>query len=160
MRALLAFALVAGAALGASADARSSVDSRLLGTWAVDASRLPMPPEARPKSVTISFGDAGAGKLAMEVDIVDAAGARIHSTSTAAVDGSSVRVTASPEADLAAMKLPQPGVLVLALGKGGVPASTRIYAAAPDGRTMVESAVYFGSDGLPIMRTNYFRRVR
>jgi len=25
---------------------------------------------------------------------------------------------------------------------------------------MVETAVYFGKDGMPIMRTNYFARVR
>ena len=73
---------------------------------------------------------------------------------------SSAPVTGSPEADIAAMKQPQPDVLVVALGKGGIPASTRIYAAAADGKTMVETAVYFGSDGLPIMRTNYFTRVR
>lgn len=160
MRALFVFLLIAGTALGAPAHARSSTASPLLGSWTVDVSRLPIPPAARPKGVTITFTDAGEGKLAMDVDITDAGGAEIHSTGTAALDGSSVSVTGSPEADIAAMKRPQPGVLVVALGKGGSPASTRIYAAAADGRTMVETAVYFGSDGLPIMRTNYFTRVR
>ena len=160
MRALLVFLLLAGAVLGAPAHARSSTDSPLFGRWAVDVSRLPIPPAARPKGVTIDFSDAGQGKLTMEVDIIDASGAEIRSTGTAALDGSAVPVKGSPEADTAAMKRPQPGVLVVALGKGGIPASTRIYAAAADGRTMVETAVYFGSDGLPIMRTNYFTRVR
>jgi hypothetical protein len=45
------------------------------------------------------------------------------------------------------------------LGKGGVPANTRVYAVAADGRTMVEAANYFGSDGKPVMRTNYFTRM-
>ena len=160
MRALFVFLLIAGAVLGTPAHARSSTDSPLLGRWAVDVARLPIPPAARPKGVTITFGDAGQGKLTMEVDIIDAGGAEIHSTGTAAPDGVSVPVTGSPEADIVAMKRPQPDVLVVALGKGGIPASTRIYAAAADGRTMVETAVYFGSDGLPIMRTNYFTRVR
>jgi hypothetical protein len=160
MRTLFVFLLITGAVLGAPAHARSLTGSPLLGKWAVDVSRLPVPLAARPKGVTITFSDAGQGKLTMEVDIVDAGGAEIHSTGTAALDGSSAHVEGSPEADIAAMKLPQPGVLVLALGKGGIPASTRIYAATADGKTMVETAVYFGSDGLPIMRTNYFTRVR
>jgi hypothetical protein len=159
MRTLFVFLLIAGAVLGAPARARSSTDSPLLGSWAVDVSRLPILPAARPKAVTITFSDAGHGKLTMNVDIIDAGGAGIHSTGTAALDGSSVHVAGSPEADIVAMKRPQPDALVVALGKGGMPASTRIYAAAVDGKTMVETAVYFGSDGLPIMRTNYFARV-
>jgi hypothetical protein len=160
MQALHAFTLIAAAALGTPAQAQTPTGSPLLGSWSVDVSRLPMAPAARPKSVTIGFDDAGEGKLEMDVRIVDAGGAEIHSSGTAPLDGSSMPVKGSPEADLAAMTLPQPGVLVVALGKGGVPASTRIYAVALDGKTMVETATYFGSDGLPIMRTNYFTRVR
>jgi hypothetical protein len=50
--------------------------------------------------------------------------------------------------------------MVLELGKNGMPASTRVYTVAPDGRTMMETAAYIGSDGKPVMRTNYFNRVR
>ncbi len=160
MRALFASLLIAGVVLYASAHARSSPDSRLLGRWAVDVSRLPIPPAARPQRVTITFSDAGRTKMTMDVDIIDARGAEIHATGTAALDGSAVSVNGSPEADTAAMRLPQPDVLVVALGKDGVPVSTRVYAAAADGNTMVETAVYFGGDGLPIMRTNYFMRIR
>jgi len=49
---------------------------------------------------------------------------------------------------------------MMAPAKGGIPASTRIYTVAPGGRTMIETAVYFSQDGKPIMRTNYFNRVR
>ena len=136
------------------------VSSPLIGSWAVDVSRLPIPPEARPKSVTISSSDAGEDALTMNVKIIDAAGAEISSAGTGTLDGKATSVAGSPEADLSAMKMPAPGVLVLALSKGGVPASTRIYAVADDGRTMVETAVYFGSNGQPVMRTNYFARVQ
>ena len=159
MRELFASLLIAGMVAGTPTHARPSTASPLLGSWAVDVPRLPIPPAARPKGVTITFGDAGQGKLTMEVDIIDAAGAEIHSKGTAAFDGVPVPVTGSPEADIVAIKRPRPDVLVVALGKGGIPASTRIYAVAADGRTMVETAVYFGSDSLPIMRTNYFTRV-
>lgn len=63
------------------------------------------------------------------------------------------------EADTSAVKLPAQNVMVLALGKAGSPASTRIYAVAPNGAEMTETAVYFGADGKPIMRTNYFTRI-
>ena len=44
--------------------------------------------------------------------------------------------------------------------KGGIPASTRIYTVAPDGKTMIETAGYIGEGGKPVMRTNYFKRIR
>jgi hypothetical protein len=159
MKALVAILLIAGAIPNAPVFAQSSTASPLLGRWAVDVTRLPIPPAARPKSVTIGFNDAGAGKLTMNVDIVESTGAQIHSTGTAPLDGSAVSVKGSPEADLAAMKLPQPNVLIVSLCRDGNPASTRIYAAAADGKTMIETASYFGNDGKPILRTNYFVRV-
>src|SRR5256885_11244196 len=58
MRSLLAILLFAAAIQGAPAAAQSSA-SPLLGSWAVDVSRLPLPPEARPKSVTFRFSEAG-----------------------------------------------------------------------------------------------------
>lgn len=152
--------LVAGLIWQVPAMARSSAASPLLGSWAVDVSKLPMPQAARPRRVTIHFSDAGENRWSMDVDIVDAGGAEIHSTGTAALDGSPAHVEGSPEADTAAMKHPAPNVLIVALARGGVPASTRIYAAQLDGRSMIETAVYFGNDGVPIMRTNYFRRAR
>lgn len=54
------------------------------------------------------------------------------------------------------MKRPQPDVLVVALDWNGVPASTRIDAVAPDRQSRVETTVYFGHDGKPIMRAELF----
>jgi hypothetical protein len=134
--------------------------SPLLGRWAVDVSRLPIPPEGRPKSVTIAFDEASAGRWTMRVDIVDGGGRETDASATYTLDGKQIIVSGSPEADAGAARMPTPDVFVLALSKGGVGVSTRIYSAAADGKNMVESAVYFGQDGKPIMRTNYFSRVR
>jgi hypothetical protein len=46
------------------------------------------------------------------------------------------------------------------LGKNGSPASTRIYSVSADGRTMIETVAYFRQDGQPVLRKNYFARVR
>jgi len=136
-----------------------NTDSVLIGTWAVDIDRLPIPPAARPKSVTIIFREAAtAARRTMVVSIVDAAGKETTAETTYPLDGSATSISGSPEADTGAMKAPEPNVLVLALMKGGMGASTRIYAAAPNGKEMVETAVYFSKDGSPIMRTNYFSR--
>ena len=152
-------ALVIGASSGAvSSRADEHSVSPLIGTWSVDVSRLPVPPEARPKKVTITFGDAGAEKLSMLVSIVDAAGTEAKATSQYTLDGKPVPLTGTAEADTGALKAPSPGVLILALSKNGNGASTRIYAAKPGGNEMVETAVYYGKDGSPIMRTNYFSR--
>jgi hypothetical protein len=156
---LLMFVMSAGFTLAAAPEAEAH-RSPLIGRWAVDISRLPIPPEARPKSVTIAFDEASADRWTMRVDIVDGTGHQTDASATYTLDGKQIVVSGSPEADAGAAKMPTPDVFVLALSKGGVGASTRIYSAAPDGKNMVESAVYFGQDGKPIMRTNYFSRVR
>ena len=160
MRSFFGILLFAAAIQAAPAMAQTSA-SPLLGTWAVDVRRLPMPPEARPKSVTFTFRDAGAGKWTTNVDIIGGDGSERHMASTYVPDG-----TASPiegdklEADTGAVKIPVPNVMVLELAKGGAPASTRVYTVAADGNTMIETAAYVGGDGKPLMRTNYFTRVR
>jgi hypothetical protein len=144
---------------GAHAAPSASTPSPLFGRWAVDTSRMDMPPEARPKSVTLAFSDAGNGKVGLTVDIAFADGKTVHTVGTNPADGTSVPVVGSPEADAAAMEHPQADVLVMGLSKGGMPASTRVYAVAPDGKTMTEVVSFFNDQGKPAMRVHYFNRV-
>lgn len=160
MKAPLGFMLAAVLFHGAQAFAAPPKASPLVGTWSVDVARLSMPPAERPKSVTIAFSETDDGKWSTKVDIVDTAGGKQHAEGVAPLDGTPTPVTGSMETDLTAVKMPTPDVLVMQLGKGGNPASTRIYAVAADGKTMVETAAYFGQDGKPILRTSYFVRVR
>jgi hypothetical protein len=64
------------------------------------------------------------------------------------------------EADISATSLPRPEVIIMQLAKDGSPASTRIYAVNPDGKTMIETVTFFGPDGQPVQRKNYFSRIR
>jgi hypothetical protein len=161
MKAVAAAALFIGVLQGAPSQAESTDASPLLGSWAVDVSRLPIPPEARPKSVTISFSDAGADKWRINVDILGGDGSARHMTSTYSLDGAPSAIEGdTAEADIGAVKVPAPNVLVLELGKGGMPASTRVYTVSPDRGTMIETAASTEADGKPWIRTNYFRRVR
>lgn len=160
MKMVLPLMLVTAVAPAFAAPTSAPVASPLRGSWAVDLARLPMPAEARPKSVTITFSDAGEGKWRMNVDIVgNGDSAPVHMASTWAPDGVPAASAGGPEADTIAVTMPAPNVMVAGLSKGNVPASTRIYTVAPDGQSMVETASYFGSDGKPILRTNYFKRI-
>lgn len=160
MKAFAVVLLLAGLPPAVPVVAQSPPGSPLLGTWAVDVARLPMPAAARPRSVTFVFSDAGGNKLATKVDIVDASGNAIHAASIASLDGTPAPISQSPEADTVALKLPAANVLVMDLVKNGVPASTRVYVVAADGRTLTETASYAGGNGLPMMRTNHLTRVR
>lgn len=133
--------------------------SPLIGAWSVDVVRLPIPAAYRPQKVVITFSEAGGDKWKTDVEIVDAGGHSTHQISVHDLEGTPVPITNGLEADIVSARSPAPGVLILALGKGGIPASTRIYTVQPDGSSMTETAVYFGEDGKPIMRTNYFTRV-
>jgi hypothetical protein len=161
MKGFIAFLLAASFSWGETALAQVHRASPLLGSWAVDVSRLPMPPGSRPKSVTITFSDAGGGKWTAKVDILGGDGSERHMTSTYALDGTPAGIQGdTTEADVGAVKTPAPNVMVLELAKGGVPASTRVYTVAPDGKTMIETAAYAGPDGKPFLRTNYFNRIK
>ena len=126
MKPIVAVLLAVVLAHGAPAFAQSASASPLIGSWAVDISRLPMPPEARPKSVAIMFSNVGDGKWATRVDVVDASGAKSRVKGILPLDGTPTPVEGNLEADLAAAKMPAPNVLVMMLGKAGGPASTRV----------------------------------
>jgi hypothetical protein len=132
----------------------------ILGSWAVDVTRLPVPPEARPKSVTMTFSDAGEGKYRTDVDIVLADGTESHGSSTYPLDGTAAPVIGSPEADVSAVTMPAPDVLVMVLGKDGMGGSTRVFTVIGDGAAMTETATYYRQDGTPVVRINHFTRVQ
>ena len=153
--------LFAAAAIsGAPAFAETVATSPLLGVWAVDTAKLATPPAERPKSVTITYSDAGMGKWRTRVEVVLPDGKAVQAASTYVPDGTATPVEGNLEADMAATRLPEPGVMVTALARGGNPASMRTYTVAPDGKTMTETVVYFTAEGAPAMRANYFNRVR
>jgi hypothetical protein len=157
---MFSLSLVGAPASSTDATRTHEATSPLIGSWLLDTARLPMPPDQRPKSVRFSFDDVGGGKWTVQVDIVYAPGQEVHSLSTVALDGTLAIVQSSPEADHVQLKRPAPNVLVMALLKGGVLVSTRIYAVMPDGQHLVETAVYPGQEsGLAVMKTSYFERV-
>lgn len=153
---LLAATLLCGSAAHAQPEAHSA----LPGTWAVDVSQLPMPPQMRPRSVTITFAQPDATHWAAKVVVVDGDGNQLLAEGNSLLDGTPAAVSGNLEADLAAATLPAPGVLVMQLSKGGVPGSTRVYTVSADGQRMTETAAYFTDDGKPVVRTHHFTRVR
>lgn len=159
MKMLFSVALAAVLIPCSPAHADSPRPSPLLGSWAVDVSRLPMPPQERPKSVTLTFGEAGKGKWVAKVDIIDQGGGKMHAEGVAALDGRATPVKNNFEADTFALRTPASNVLVMMLAKDRSAASTRIYTVAPDGRSMTEIVAAFAPDGSPTMRTNYFTRL-
>ena len=160
MKALFPVLFIAGAMQAVPALAEDATVSPLIGTWAVDVAKLPIPPEARPKSVTITYSDAGAGQWRTLVDVTLPDGKMVRAKSTWAPDGKPVHVEGNLEADTVATRMPEPNVMVTALALGGVPGSMRTYTVSPDGKTMTETVVFFTKDGAPGMRTNLFNRVK
>ena len=160
MKALFPILFIAGAMQVVPALAENPAVSPLIGSWAVDVAKLPIPPEARPKSVTITYSDAGAGQWRTLVDVTLPDGKMVRAKSTWAPDGKPVHVEGNLEADTVATRMPEPNVMVTALALGGVPGSMRTYTVSPDGKTMTETVVFFTKDGTPGMRTNLFNRVK
>lgn len=158
MRALLGTIVLGFLTNAASADERAI--SAWTGRWAADVSRLPIPAEARPRSVTITFAEADAGRLATRVEVVSPDNTVMYSESVAELNGTPVAAKGNLEADTVAVAMPAPGVLIMQLSLGGMPGSTRIYTLSDDRTSMVETAANFGNDGRPFMRTNYFTRVK
>lgn len=156
---LVVVALGWGAAAPRAWAAELPAPASVMGAWAVDVARLPMPPQARPQKVTITFSPVGSAQVRMQVEVVDPAGQRLVADGVTPLDGTPTPVASNFEADVSATTMPRPEVLVMQLGKNGIPASTRIYVVAADGRTMEETVAYFGPNGQPVMRRNYFSRL-
>lgn len=159
MRSLIASLLIGGLCCALPASAQEAAPSPLLGRWALEVERLEIPDHMRPKSVTYSFSVAPDGKWATDVEIVNPEGATVRAASVAALNGVPAEVD-SPVVDIAALSLPQPGVLVMALGNKGAALTTRIYTVSKDGQTMTETGTQFSPEGIPSVQTSYFHRVR
>jgi hypothetical protein len=139
--------------------AESQAASPLEGRWAIDVAKLPIPAEARPKSVILDFHDAGEGKWSTQVEILDQNGGSMHAEATLPLDGTPGPVAGNYWANVSAMKMPAPNVLVMQLVDHGNPSSTRIYSVSKDGNTLTETKAFFSKDGSPILQTNLFNRV-
>lgn len=154
-------ALLAVLILGTAAVAAEPAETdSLIGAWAVDTSRLPMPPAVRPRSVTITFSLAGSDGINTKVEVVDPTGSRLEAEGVTPLDGVPTAVKSNFEADVSATRMPRPGVLIMQLAKGGRPGSTRIYTVDPGGQTLTETVAHFTADGQPVLRYNYFSRLR
>lgn len=142
------------------AHADSPTGSPLVGHWTLDVGTLPMPPEARPKSVSLDFGDAPDDKWTTRVEIVEQSGNRMHGESTLSLDGTPGRATGNYWVDVIAAKMPAPNVLVMQFVYEGIPRSTRVYSVSQDGKVLTETEAYFKEDGTPMMRTAFFSRAQ
>ncbi|MBS0255851.1 MAG: helix-turn-helix transcriptional regulator [Proteobacteria bacterium] len=144
----------------ASPPARHATVARstpLDGVWSLDVERIP--PEERPRRVTITFHPAPGGKWATVVEMVAADGTASRTESIAAPDGVPVPVTGNMAfIDSGSLRQPAPNTLVMTLGKNGSPVSTRVYTVARDRRTMTETIIWAGS-GIPKLETTTFRRI-
>lgn len=159
MRAIPLILTAVSACLFVPAGACAAATSPLAGRWSLDVAHVAMPPEQRPRRVTLAFDEVAGGGWSTRVEIVDAQGKATHAQGVLALDGTPAKVSGDYGADLAAARMPAPGVLVMQLASGGVPASTRIYSVAADGRTMTETKAFFGRDGQPVLQSNTFVRV-
>lgn len=130
---------------------------RFHGAWQVDVSQLPVPEP--PASVTITWEDAGAGKLKMSVDVVDKRGQRSHAESLLALDGSASRAVGSLDVDVVSVTLPTDRVLVMGAGMAGNPSNTRVFTISDDGRHMMETIISHGPGNIPMTRSNAWTRL-
>ena len=131
--------------------------SPLAGAWSLDVARIPE--EERPRSVTIAFAPVADGRWHTEVTVESPDGAIRKAQSTAALDGVAVPVAGSlPGIESVSLRQPDPGTLVMTVGKGGQRVSTRVYTVAADGKSMTETIVW-AAEGMPDMVATTFNRI-
>ena len=156
----LIFAVAEPAQQGAAPQAVAAVATRqppLAGSWALDVQRIPA--EERPRRVTITFRVLPDQNWTTVVEIVAPDGTVSRGESTAALDGVPVPVSGNMGfIDTVSLRQPAPNTLVMTLGKGGAPVSTRVYAVGKDNKSMTETIVWPGT-GIPKLETTHFTRI-
>ncbi len=131
--------------------------SSLAGRWSLDVAQIPG--AERPRSVTIAFSEASGGRWNTVVEIVAPDGSHMDARSTSALDGVAVPVEGTMGfIDSVSLRQPEPGTLVMTLGKNGQRVSTRVYTVAKDARTMTET-IAWAAVGMPDIVTTTFNRV-
>lgn len=131
--------------------------SPLVGRWSLDVARIPA--EERPRAVTITFRQGEDRRWTTVVEIIAPDGTTRRAASTAAADGVAVPIGGNMEfIDTVSLRQPAPNTLVMTLGKGGAPVSTRVYAVAKDQKSMTETIVWAGQE-MPKLETTYFSRI-
>lgn len=159
MKKHLAALLIAGLTYSAPSLAQTP-ESPLLGKWVLDVESMPFPPESRPKSVTMTYSDAGDGKWRTVVDVVGRDGHEIRADGTYPLDGTAVASEGYPTVDTVATVVPAPNVMVTALYQKGIPRTTRTYTVAADGNTMTETVVWLNLNGKPEITMSHFNRAK
>jgi hypothetical protein len=128
----------------------------LVGTWAVDVSKLVMPEP--PKSVTIMLAEVAGGAFKMSVDIVSPDGTKSHSEGTFEPDGTASPAQGSLDVDIVSMTMPSRRILVMGAGMAGNPSNTRVFSLSDNGKQMIETIVGHGAGGTPYTRVNTWNR--
>lgn len=136
--------------------AEVAMPSPLIGSWALDVARIPE--DERPQRVTIAFSVSPENQWTTRVEIVAPDGTAREAVSTAVPDGAAVPVEGMLPVDSVSLRQPAPNTLVMSLGKGGAPFSTRVYTVAKDGQTMTETIIWPGQ-GASRLETTYFTRI-
>lgn len=130
----------------------------LVGKWSLDVSRIP--PDERPRSVTLDFSVSADQQWTGRSEIVAANGSRQHAEATGPADGTPVPLTGNMTfADKVSMRQPAPNTLVLTFTKDGNPVSTRVYTIEEDRKSMKETISWAGNV-TPRMVTTYFQRIK
>jgi hypothetical protein len=156
---MLGWALCAAMLPSMAPAAPAAPASPLLGTWTLDLNTMPVPPEFRPASVTMTVADAGQGEWRVSYAIIAKDGTARRMRSSEKLDGTAGPIEGDQiEADSVALSRPAPNILVMGLSKGGRPGSVRVYTVASDARTMTESAANVGDDGKPFIRSFRWKR--
>ena len=130
--------------------------SLLVGSWAIDVSKLTMP--SPPKSVTLVLSDVGGGKYEISVKIVDHDGTRRQGESTFKPDGTPFRGAGNTDYDIVSITMPSQRILVMGGGFAGHPANTRVLSLSDDGKYMIETVVSHTPDGTPHTRVDLWTR--
>lgn len=140
-----------------AAHAVAAKASPLVGRWSLDVARIPA--EERPRAVTITFRQGEDRRWTTVVEIIAPDGTTRRAESTAAADGVAVPIGGNMDfIDTVSLRQPAPNTLVMTLGKGGAPVSTRVYAVAKDQKSMTETIVWAGQE-MPKLETTYFNRI-
>ena len=145
----IVLALLTTALVAFASNALAQAPAGLMGTWKLNTAKSKFTPGPAPRSMTVVYAPAPAGRMSIVVDLTPSEGAALHWEVTVADDGKDYPVKGNPNFDSASYRRIDDHSSETTFKKNGKVVATNKRKLSADGKTLTITNAGTTTDGKP-----------